>query len=68
MNITILAVILKTRRVEIGKSIYRIQLETGLHFETIRAIETGSGGYSINSMLSYLDAVGMEIKLQKIDL
>ena len=46
---------------------YRICKETGLHQETVIAIETGHTGYNIQALLSYVRAIGLELSIHEAD-
>jgi len=45
----------KRKRKEI--TTYQITQNTGLRFETIKAIESGSANYAIDSFLTYISAI-----------
>jgi transcriptional regulator with XRE-family HTH domain len=52
---------LKSLRKEKRISTYQMTKEYGIRFEAIQAIEAGSSNYTIDSFLTYIDAIGFDI-------
>lgn len=50
---------LRTNREEQRISIYKVRKITDLHPETIKAIESGSQSYNIDSLLTYINATNL---------
>lgn len=44
-------------------SLYRIEKETGLSFHTLKAIETGSYGCSLDTLFSYIKILGVSLTI-----
>ena len=53
--------ILLQKRVDLFESMYQISGACSLEYSQVSAIESGEKGYNINSLLSYLDAIGYTI-------
>lgn len=53
--------LLKQIRENKGITLYRIEKETDIRFETLKAIETGSLRYNIDTFLTYINFLGVSI-------
>lgn len=56
--------LLKQIRENKGITLYRIEKETGLSFHTLKAIEKGSYGCSLDTLFSYIKAVGVSLTIK----
>ena len=54
---------LKKRREELGKTYYRLAVDSGTEQTQIKTIESGRVSFNIDSLVKLCDALGMEIKL-----
>ena len=52
---------LKKNREEQKITMYRVCDDTGMRVETLKAIESGSKSYNIDSLLSYIEATNLYI-------
>ncbi len=53
---------LKAKKEKLGLTNYDLMTQNGLSYPSTKAIESGTKSYTIDSFLSYLEAVGMELK------
>lgn len=53
--------VLKQIRESKGITLYRIEKETAIRFETLKAIESGSLRYNIDTFLTYINFLGVSI-------
>lgn len=54
---------LKQLREEKGITLYKIEKTTKLSFHTLKAIETGKYGYSLETLFIYLDAISVDMDI-----
>lgn len=59
-----IGIFLKSVRESQNVSLYRIEKETGLSFHTLKAIEKGSYGCSLDTLFSYIKAVGVSLTIK----
>ena len=66
MDINEIAVFLKKERIRRGYTRNKIIGISGLHRDTVIAIENGDVGYNIKALIAYCDAVNISINLNEI--
>ncbi len=58
--------LLKQRRINLNVTKSRIKVVSGINYNTIMAIEAGSTGYTIDSLIFYLNAMKKIKELKKL--
>ncbi len=62
MDKQIIGAKLKAKKEKLGLTNYDLMVNNGLSYSSIKAIESGTKSYTIDSFLAYLEAVDMELK------
>lgn len=58
---------LKELREKRGISLYRVEKETKLNFNTLKTIETGNLNYTLDNLITYLKAINARISFELED-
>lgn len=63
MTLEDIASFLRNEREKRGISKYKIKAMTGLHRDTINAIESGDDGYNVKALILYCNSIGLQISI-----